>query len=184
MTGRSQRGPKTSLAIAIGSLLVPLSAVAAVLIPNVGADTGTGPSPSQPAPAFAVPSTSTTPSTSSDLQSACGPAGLALVELEIAGTLDSFQQAALDALRPICSDAGIPLPQPEETEPAPVVVTAAQRTVPTVAGQTGETDREWEDDDAREDDDHDVEDHDRDDHDEDDHRGEEDGGDHDDRDDD
>lgn len=168
MTGRSQRGPKTSLAFAIGSLLVPLSAVAAVLIPNVGANTGPGPGPSQPASSFVESSTSTTHAVSSDLRSACGPAGLALVELEIAGKIDSFQQAALDALRPICSDAGIPLPPAEETAPAQVVVTAAQGTGPTVASQTGETDLEWEDDDAWEDEDHDSEDREGDDHDEDD----------------
>lgn len=167
MTGRSQRGSKTSLAFAIGSLLVPLSAVAAVLIPNVGADTGPGPGPSQPAASFVESSTSTTHARSSDLQSACGPAGLALVEREIAGTIDAFQQAALDALRPICSDAGIPLPPAEETAPAQVVVTAAQGTGPTVASQTGETDLEWEDDDAW-DEDHDSEDREGDDHDEDD----------------
>lgn len=167
MTGRSQRGPKTSLAFAIGSLLVPLSAVAAVLIPNVGANTGPGPGPSQPAASFVESSTSTTHARSSDLQSACGPAGLALVEREIAGTIDAFQQAALDALRPICSDAGIPLPPAEETAPAQVVVTAAQGTGPTVASQTGETDLEWEDDDAW-DEDHDSEDREGDDHDEDD----------------
>jgi hypothetical protein len=45
-----------------------------------------------------------------DVASACGNEGMKLVELEKDGSITDVQQAALDALRPICSDQGQPLP--------------------------------------------------------------------------
>ncbi|MGI9649263.1 MAG: hypothetical protein ACR2OI_12160 [Acidimicrobiia bacterium] len=50
-----------------------------------------------------------------DLVRACGVEGHYLVELEAVNATDEIQQAALNALRPICQEAGLPLP------PAPLV---------------------------------------------------------------
>jgi hypothetical protein len=45
----------------------------------------------------------------SDMQLACGPEGSTLVAREADGTITGIEQAALDALRPICKDEGMPL---------------------------------------------------------------------------
>lgn len=51
-----------------------------------------------------------------DLAEACGTAGLALVDKEIAGAINPVEQAALDALRPICDSAAMALPPGPEPE--------------------------------------------------------------------
>ncbi len=105
-----------------------------------------------------------------DLADACGDDGLALVMAEADGSITEIQQAALDALRPICEEAGLALPAP--TAPSPVVVETVVETVieassgPAASAPTGG----YEDDDHDDDDDHDEDDHEDedDDHDEDD----------------
>ena len=54
--------------------------------------------------------TTTSTIDAADLVRACGVEGWYLVELEADGSIDATQQAALDAVRPICDDAGLPLP--------------------------------------------------------------------------
>jgi len=57
-----------------------------------------------------------------DLAAACGAEGASLVTAEAAGTLTDVQQAALDALRPICAAAGFPLaasPSPDTALASP-----------------------------------------------------------------
>ncbi len=109
------RSPKSgvSLSIVMGTLLVPLSAVAAIWL--------TG--PGEPADA-ATPTTTTAPVATSassvdtsaqDLAAACGQDGMQLVSLEAAGKITDVQQAALDALRDICDQQGTPLPPAPET---------------------------------------------------------------------
>ncbi len=61
-----------------------------------------------------------------DLARACGVDGNALVAAEAAGTLTPVQQAALDALRPICESEGTPLAAPSQAT-APVQATVVQR---------------------------------------------------------
>ena len=82
------------------------------------------PPPPSLRPAVVEPAVTAAPSTGADLETACGVAGLAMVAAETAGTISQLQQAALDALRGICAEQGMPLPapaalQPVATEPAP-----------------------------------------------------------------
>jgi hypothetical protein len=62
-----------------------------------------------PSTTVGLAATTTTVSPEADLAAACGAEGAALVAAEDAGTLSDVQQAALDALRPICAAAGFNL---------------------------------------------------------------------------
>ena len=118
-----------------------------------------------------LPTTSTTvdldTESAADLTSACGDDGLALVAAEADGSITEIQQAALDALRPLCEEAGLALPAP--TAPDPVVVETVVETVMETTGQPGTTmpgdDDEYE---HHEDDHYDDEEDDEDEEDEDD----------------
>jgi len=117
---RSKKG--VSLSVVLGILLVPLSAYAASsLVETSGvAESVTAPETSP----VLEPAVTAAPSTGADLETACGEAGLAMVAAETAGTISQLQQAALDALRGICAEQGMPLPapaapQPVATQPTP-----------------------------------------------------------------
>lgn len=117
----------------VGTLLVPVSALAAVYL--------TGPSQAEAGETSPVASTSALfssqarmdaefaslpqnqddPNLEEDLANACGPAGEELVTLEATGSITDLQQAALDALRGICEENGTPLPG--KLAPEPVVQT-------------------------------------------------------------
>jgi hypothetical protein len=93
--------------------------------------------------------------TARDLRRACGSDGQALADAEAAGTIGAVEQAALDALRPICDAEGRPLAGPPS--PEPVVVAAAQTNVTSVSfdddhddGDDDDTpaDDSWDDDSA------------------------------------
>ncbi len=108
-----------------------------------------------------------------DIDTACGEEGLELVDRETAETITELEQAALDALRPICLEAGLALPDAAvppaivlvETVVSPPKVTT---TAPPAGGDGVTGDDSDHDDDYDEDDDHDDEDYDEDDdHDED-----------------
>jgi hypothetical protein len=119
----SPRSKKSvSLSVMLGTLLVPLSAYAASsLVETSGvADSVTAPETSP----VVEPAVTTAPPPGADLETACGEAGLAMVAAETAGTISQLQQAALDALRGICAEQGMPLPapaapQPVATQPTP-----------------------------------------------------------------
>jgi hypothetical protein len=142
-------GAGVSLSIVIGSLLVPFSALASVvLIEAAQSDAATGATfgttvATQPAPIAS-------PFHESDLRAACGVDGMALVDLETSGGASDVQQAALDALRPICGSAGMPLPE------GPVPTSAPEAAVIEVSGTalTQAADDHWDDDDHEGDDDH------------------------------
>ena len=72
------------------------------------------------------PAVTANPSTGADLETACSEDGLAMVAAETAGTISQLQQAALDALRGICVEQGMPLPAPAAPQPV-----ATQPTAPT-----------------------------------------------------
>lgn len=107
-----------SLSMILGTLLVPVSAVAAIWLTD----------PGQPAQAESVQSTTTTAApaastasqvsftdsgaTEADLRAACGYVGMTLVDAERDGSISDVQQAALDALRDICDEQGLSLPAP------------------------------------------------------------------------
>ncbi|HEX2404115.1 MAG TPA: hypothetical protein VHM29_05375, partial [Acidimicrobiia bacterium] len=81
------------MSVILGTLLVPLSAFAASTVVESTAtpDRLTG-AESSPVPNSVV----TQPgSTSADLETACGDAGLAMVVAEAAGSISELQQAAL-----------------------------------------------------------------------------------------
>jgi hypothetical protein len=121
---------KLTASIALGTLLIPLSAFAASVlikdVPPVESTTSvTAPAVPQPTAGFA-----TQTATAADLLAACGVEGLRLVQAEAEQSISSIQQAALDALREICVQEGMPLPGKPAPEPVTqtVVVNAAPST--------------------------------------------------------
>lgn len=120
-TGR-RKGPKP-VSVIVGTLLIPLSALAAyALVPPAATE---DPSVAQ-ASDETIPTTTTVVydtgvATPQDLAEACGPAGLALVDAENHETISQLQQAALDALREVCEQQGMALPG--KTAPDPIVQT-------------------------------------------------------------
>ena len=147
---------KSSAAVSLflGLMLVPLSAAASMFLVSPTTDggkaTGAGTFESE---AILV---------DEDLALACGPDGMALVALEQAEGLTVLQKAALDALRPICDQQGMPLP------PAPVVDRPQGETIVVMApGPAPASSTNFADDDNHDDDDHDDDDHDDDDRDDD-----------------
>jgi hypothetical protein len=141
--------------MAVGTLLVPLSALAAIALSN-GADAPSGvetTTTSQPAGELV-------PRLDSDVQAACGESGLDLVTKEQAGSITEFQQSALDALRPICSDAGLPLPAGSTTTTPARAIEVSSAPSPTTVTTLDDRDLDHHEDDddhgdhAEDDDDH------------------------------
>jgi hypothetical protein len=154
-----ETGKRFALSLAAGLLLIPLSATAGFAIIN-----GIATDPIEPAKTLSADSATTTTAptevvvqpvaaTPYDLILACGPDGMSLVAAENDGTISDVQQAALDALRQICAEAGMPLPNPV----APVVVESAVQQLPSPTAtaqqpghdddrQSGEHEGEHEDD--------------------------------------
>jgi len=78
------------------------------------------------APVTDAPAAAATTTSAADLVSACTSEGADLVARESAGTLSDLQQAALDALRPICEAEGFSLEAAPTAEiEAPVTAAAA-----------------------------------------------------------
>lgn len=119
-------GSKLTISIIAGMMLIPVSAVAAVMLtdhetaPAEAVDTTTTVA-TQPPPAVAEIVYANVGATAEDLEYACGEGGLWLVDAEAAATITSVQQAALDALRGICEGQGTPLPG--KAAPPPLVTT-------------------------------------------------------------
>ena len=112
--------------LAIPALALASSALFASTDPEAEAadDQATGTASAEVA-AQQAPSSATVTATARDVRRACGRDGQALVDAEAAGTIGAVEQAALDALRPICAAEGRPLAEPPA--PEPVVVAAAQQ---------------------------------------------------------
>jgi hypothetical protein len=174
--------------LVIGLLLVPVSAVAAfALVANQPTDIGTEPmmpvtTVAAPVAATTAPARAATPSPAGpDLAAACGEDGMKLIDAETDGTITDLEQAALDALRPICADAGMELPAP----PAPAPVIRTVRVTSEGSGTAAPSDdgrsndgHDEDDDDHYEDDDHEDDDDDHDEDDEDDDHEDDDDDDH------
>jgi hypothetical protein len=119
-------------ALIVGALAVP----AVAFMATAGNDDG-----SQDAPAgqatVVVSTTAAAPTADAasftDLQLACGAEAAALIAGEAAGTLTPVEQAALDALRLICDDAGFPLAGPPVAEPRVVVIETTADPAPATA---------------------------------------------------
>ena len=130
-TDRSPRAKKSiSLSVMLGTLLLPLSAYAAsTFVERSGAaEPGTATVP----PSATEAAVAAAPSIADDLETACGEAGLGLIAAETTGSIGELQQAALDALRGVCAEQGLPLPAPPATHPA--VTTVTQPTPPPPSG--------------------------------------------------
>lgn len=182
MTSRSPRKnqPRSStftISLILGLLLIPLSAVAATaLISNDDGETGEDDAAVVvvEVPETTVPTTEavtaetvfvTEPPTATraDLEAACGPEGLELVERELDGAITDLEQAALDSLRQICAEEGLELAGPPAPPPVVRTVKVVDTSVTSTTGDTLPDDETVSDDDGQYDDDHDEED----DHDED-----------------
>lgn len=147
-----------SVSVALGTLLIPLTAFAASVMVGDGmaADPVTTVS-STVGVTQVVPVSEAQPATADDLVVACGQAGLDLVAGEANGSLTGLQQAALDALRGICAQEGIPLPG--KPVPEPIVQTVVNASPAPPATQASfEDESEFEDHDD-EDDDHEEDEH-------------------------
>lgn len=173
MPGRgSKRSSNRRLTASVitGLILVPLSAIAAVALVGVT---------SRPPAADALDATTSAPTSTTstiaftlggpaaDIDSACTTDAASLVEGEITETNSELQAAALDALREICAEHGIPIAGPPAPDPVIEVVTIASPSPATTTTTEDVVEDDHEDDDDREDheDDHDHgEDH-EDDHD-------------------
>ncbi len=155
MTSRSPRKnqPRSStftISLILGLLLIPLSAVAATaLISNDDGDTGEDDAAVVvvEAPQTTVPTTEaataetvfvTEPPTATraDLEAACGPEGLELVERELDGTITDLEQAALDSLRQICAEEGLELAGPPAPPPVVRTVKVVDSSVTSTTGDT------------------------------------------------
>jgi len=172
---RAKRSVSTSMVL--GLLLVPLSAYAAsVLIGDRPQTELEAPAPASAPASLSTPVTATDfaiqTATAADLAAACGETGMGLVAAETEGSISDVQQAALDALREICAEQGMPLPGKPAPEPLTQTVVLADSQPASSADEGAEVGWEVEyDDDHDEDewDDYDHEDDDHDDEDDDDH---------------
>jgi hypothetical protein len=144
-----------TLSIIVGTVLVPLTALAAIWLagPETAEEIPT-PSVDLTSVSTATPQSTTaeTRDIAADLEAACGPEGLQLVSLEDSRTITDVQQAALDALREVCLQQGIPLPPKPSPEPiVQTVVVPAAATASPVPSSTPTTYGGDHDDDEHED---------------------------------
>jgi hypothetical protein len=138
-----------SLSIIVGTLLVPLTAVAAIWLtdPARGEQTASPATKAIPASTVTAQSTSAAIDMTAALQTACGPEGMQLISLEESGTITDVQQAALDALRGVCEQQGMPLPPKAELDPVvqTIVVPAMAVASPYEDEHESEDEHEYED---------------------------------------
>jgi len=160
-----------SVSIIVGTLLVPLTALAAIWLtdPDQAAEETSYPTTTALVTTVTSPPTTTTATIdiAADLQTACGPEGMQLVSLEESASITKVQQAALDALREVCQQQGIPLPSKPVADPiVKTVVVPATIAASPVPNSTPTTlyDHEFEDDEYEDDrDEHEHEEHEEDD---------------------
>jgi hypothetical protein len=145
-----------SVSVALGTLLIPLTAFAASVLVGDGVAADPVTTVSSTIVATEVV-TGSEMATAADLVAACGQSGLDLVAGEANGSLTGLQQAALDALRGICAQEGLPLPG--KPVPEPIVETIVNASPAPLATQPSfEDESEFEDHDS-EDDDHEEDEH-------------------------
>jgi hypothetical protein len=173
MAGRNETGSRFTASLVIGVLLVPVSAVAAFAFvarqdsAERAAMSGATATEAASSVGIQVPIEPVT-ATDGDLAAACGEDGLGLVSLETTGEISDVQQAALDALRQVCEETGLPLAGPPAPPPVFHRVTVAAPISPTPSEYSDDDDDDDHDDD-HDDDDHDDDDDDHDDDDDEDH---------------
>lgn len=149
MASRLNKGSIT-LSMIVGTLLVPLTAVAALWLTGSDDDTAqdsTTTSTSPVLPVASTPETTVPDVTAADIDTACGPEGMQLVALEDKGTITDVQQAALDALRELCDQEGLSLPDKPPSDPVVrnvIVPITAATTAAAVASSADESQDEYE----------------------------------------
>jgi len=118
------------VALVIGLVAAPALALTASGL--LGGEAEADESPTTTAAAGALvttaPAAATTTTPAADLETACTTEGASLVAREAAGMLSDLQQAALDALRPICEAEGFAMEAAPGAEIAPPVTSAASPT--------------------------------------------------------
>lgn len=128
-------------ALLIGLLALPVAAIAM----------SRGPSEESPTPeaeALVVATMEAVPApgvarTEPGIVQACGADAQPLLEKERAGTLSALEQAALDALRPICAEAGLALPAPLTQPATDRTATQPLGTVATTSPTTTQPQQQW-----------------------------------------
>jgi hypothetical protein len=168
MTGREQTSGKRrqslSVSVVLGILLVPLAAFAASVLVDSEESSEMSSTTVPAAVATTQPDAILAPGRASadDLGAACGDAGLVLVNAEADGSISELQQAALDGLREVCDQQGMPLPGKPGPEPIVQTVVVADDASSNAAAQASAVfeveDDDHEDDDHEDDEDDDHED--------------------------
>jgi hypothetical protein len=155
MAGEGAKG-SLSVSMIVGLLVVPLTAAAAMWLgdPAEGGSDASG--TTTPSNEIEAATSTTVGQEASDLQVACGAEGMQLVALEQDGSITDVQQAALDALRDLCDQQGLPLPAAPAAEP--VVQTVVQQAAPSAPAPPATTATTLDDDDDRDDDEWDDDD--------------------------
>lgn len=138
------------ISVFLGLMVVPLAAAASMFLVS--------PQIEEPAalaaePAAAEAAVASSPDLIQDVLVACGPVATEMIELEKAGSLTALQAAALDALRPICSQEGIPLPEPSGSQTVQAVLTGSTPVASGSPAVRSDDDDDWDDDDDDRDDD-------------------------------
>ncbi len=154
---RSPTTPRTKASVPIsvflGIMVVPLAAAASMFVVS--------PQIEEPAALAAEPANAEVvaagaPDLTQDLLVSCGPVATEMIALEKIGGLTTLQTAALDALRPICSQEGMPLPEATDSQTVQAVLV---RSNPVVSGaSSGSLDDDDHDDDWDDSDDSDWDD--------------------------
>jgi len=171
-------GVKLTGSVIAGLLLVPASAIAAVAI--VTATSGTPAAEAMDETTTTVAQLTTTTvvealdvlDDSGKIEDACTVDAQKLIEHELDGSITDLQAAALDALREVCDQNGMPIAGPPAPEPVTRVVTvatpapASTTTAPDSTESTYGDDHRGDDDDEyeHEDEDHEDEHHEDEDH--------------------
>lgn len=133
---KDKSASRLAASVIVGIVLIPLSAVAAVVLTDKEPDTSTTTTTAGSLDGGSVAYTDVQAS-AEDLAYACGEGGLWLVELERKHGISELQQSALDALRGICSSNGMPLPGKDA--PPPIVQTEVIAVGPGGSGTTTPT---------------------------------------------
>ncbi len=143
---------KLALSVILGTLLVPISAVGAVVLTGHAEEVSSEAASSTTA---AVDGTvaqvvySDVQASADDLAYACGEGGLWVVDAERSGNITELQQSALDALRGICDAQGMPLPG---KDPGPPIIETQTIAVQAPSSSTSTTIEENEPDESMTDD--------------------------------
>ncbi len=137
------------ISVFLGIMVVPLAAAASMFL--------VAPQIEEPAAlaadaAAAEAAVSGAPDLAQDLLVACGPVATEMIELEKAGNLTTLQAAALDALRPICSQEGLPLTEAPGSQTVQAVLPRSNPVVSTVSAGSDDDGGDWEDSDDSDDD--------------------------------